>query len=157
MPPRSMHGALPVRSVALAHDALHTLELRVVPAEAGQHQPRRHAQRDGAAALGRSRHRGRRGGPEARPVERLLGRGVARRRLDGAAHERPRERGYRAGRVEARLGVHLAQLDGAEPRLRPGVPPDHRVVGRAAAGAHGVEGLRYSSHEPSTGGMPRPG
>ena len=47
-----------------------------------------------------------------------------------------------AADVELRLHVHLAQLDGAEPRLRPRVPPHHRVVRRPSARAHGVEAVQ---------------
>jgi hypothetical protein len=64
---------------------------------------------------------------------------AARDGLDGLPHDRASERGDRRGSLEVGLGIHLAQLHGSEPRLRPGIPPHHRVVHGASARPDGVE------------------
>ncbi len=61
--------------------------------------------------------------------DRLRVRMLARRRLvERLRGERLHQRGQRSGVVERRLRVHLAHLDGSEPRMGAHVPPDERVV-----------------------------
>ncbi len=117
------HAALGVdrplagRRRAVAEDALDSLERVVLSAQLGQQLRGRLAHRAQAAAeeqLGIEAlpHR-----PEARPVQRLGGRGLARRVLDRPAHERVHQRHEARSLLEAGLHVELAQLDRAEPRL----------------------------------------
>jgi hypothetical protein len=74
-------------------------------------------------------------------VQRLVRRrapywGLGRPQGQGAS-----EGGDPGGGVEARLDVDLPQLDRAQSRLRPRVPPDHRLVPGAASRTDRVERL----------------
>src|SRR5687767_7212772 len=105
-----MGGALPVRSVALAGDSPYALQLGIGVALQLGHQPLRYlAQRPWRAPVVDLGVEPVAGSPEARPVERLLGRRVARRVLDRPPDDRSRERGDRSGRLEIGLHVDLAE------------------------------------------------
>ena len=66
--------------------------------------------------------------------QRRAGRRGGRSRVGGAGDREPvHERGEARHRPDPRLRVHRADLDRAEARVRPHVPPQERVVGRLPA------------------------
>ena len=129
-------GALAGGAAALAQEPLDLLE-RVAAVElAGHHdQPRQQRARRprAAGARGRPRRGSRRRARRARrgtttSRARRAGRSTGERALGLVAGEAVHERGEREHVAQLGLGVHLAHLDGAEPRVRAHVPPELRAV-----------------------------
>ena len=138
MPPSRVRGSLAVGAVAVPHDALDLLERRL-GAELASVRPRscervrrELAHRPQRASVGRvlpSPHRARPGTRTRRPPRAFV---AARRRLLGEVPGEPLHQRAEPGNARQRgLAVHRAQLDRPEPRVRPHLPPDERVVRQA--------------------------
>ena len=158
-PALGVDGALPCRRAAFAEDPLHAFERVVLAAQLVQQLAR-------GLARGRQAAAEQQLGVEPVPAPR----GSSTSAAPGRAPARPAAAPPRAapaawtsaaiaGRLlEARLHVQLAQLDRAEPRLQPRVPPHHRVVLGPAAERDPVERLEVlRPSRAAAAGTPRPG
>jgi hypothetical protein len=137
-----MRGALPVCPAAVGEDAFDALERRILAPELYEDLPRGLPQRPQPAPMKDLGAQPVARGAEAGPVQGVIRRWAPERGL-GRADGQPASKGGDAGgRGEVRLDVDLPKLDRAEPRLRPCVPPHHRLVRRAPAGTDRVEDLQ---------------